>query len=272
MKQLFILAAALILAVSCSQKKEPKTLVLYYSQTNTTKAVAEEIAAALGADLEAILPVIPYEGDIPAVAARCAKDAAEGKLPELQPFTVDVDAYDVIFLGYPIWMGTYAPPVAAALEALNLDGKKVVPFCTFGSGGLDTSTKDLKAKLPNTEILPGYGVRAARIDAAKAEVDYFLKVNGFLAGDVTPLPDFSETRPATEEDAAIFAAAVGTYPMIHAAATEVASRTVPGGTEYLFTAKDLPMGPIAADAPDHFIKVYVLAEDGKEPVFTQVLR
>ena len=270
MKKLLFLAALTILA-ACTQNKAPKALVLYYSQTNTTKAVAEEIAAALGADIEAILPVVPYEGDIPAVAARCAKDAAEGKLPELQPFTVDVNAYDIIFLGYPIWMGTYAPPVEAALEAMNLDGKKVVPFCTFGSGGLDTSTNDLKAKLPNAEILPGYGVRAARIDAAKAELDYFLKANGFLAGEVTPLPAFSEPQPADEAAAAIFDAAVGSYPMIHAAATEVASREVPGGIEYLFTAKDLPRDP-AMEMPDHFIKVYVLAEDGKEPVFTQVLR
>ena len=270
MKKILILAALLLLA-ACAQEKGPKYLVLYYSQTNTTKAVAEEIATALGADIEAILPVVPYEGDIPAVAARCAKDAAEGKLPELKPFTVDVNAYDVIFLGYPIWMGTYAPPVEAALSAINLDGKKVVPFCTFGSGGLDTSTKDLQAKLPNTEILPGYGVRAARIDAAKAEVDYFLKANGFLAGEVTPLPAFSEPQPADEAATAIFDAAVGSYPMIHAAATEVASRAVPTGTEYLFTAKDLPRDP-AMEIPDHFIKVYVLAEDGKEPVFTQVLR
>ena len=253
MKQILILAAAVLLAVSCSQKKAPKVLVLYYSQTNTTKVVAEEIANALGADLEAILPVVPYEGDIPAVAARCAKDAAEGKLPELKPFTVDVNAYDVIFLGYPIWMGTYAPPVEAAISAMNLDGK------------------NLKAKLPNAEILPGYGVRAARIDAAKAEVDYFLKANGFLAGEVTPLPAFSEPQPADEAAAAIFDAAVGTYPMIHAAATEVSSRAVPGGVEYLFTAKDLPRDP-GVEMPDHFIKVYVLAEDGKEPVFTQVLR
>ena len=271
MKKLLILAAMLVLAASCARDKAPKYLVLYYSQTNTTKAVAEEIATALGADLEAILPVIPYDGDMGATAARCAKDAAEGKLPELKPFNVDVNAYDVIFLGYPIWMGTYAPPVAAALEAVNLDGKKVVPFCTFGSGGLDTSVNDLKAKLPNAEILPGYGVRTARLDAAKAEVDYFLKANGFLAGEVTPLPAFSEPQPADEAAAAIFDAAVGTYPMIHAAATEVASRAVPGGTEYLFTAKDLPRDP-AVEIPDHFIKVYVLAEDGKEPVFTQVLR
>ena len=270
MKKILILAALMILA-ACAQEKGPKYLVLYYSQTNTTKAVAEEIATALGADIEAILPVVPYEGDMGAVAARTAKDAAEGKLPELKPFTVDVNAYDVIFLGYPIWMGTYAPPVAAALEALNLDGKKVVPFCTFGSGGLDTSTNDLKAKLPNTEILPGYGVRAARIDAAKAEVDYFLKANGFLAGEVTPLPAFSEPQPADAATAAIFDAAVGTYPMIHAAATEVACREVPGGIAYLFTAKDLPRDP-AMEIPDLFIKVYVLAEEGKDPVFTQVLR
>ena len=95
MKKLLFLAALMTLA-ACTQNKAPKALVLYYSQTNTTKAVAEEIAAALGADIEAILPVVPYEGDIPAVAARCAKDAAEGKLPELKPFTVDVNAYDII--------------------------------------------------------------------------------------------------------------------------------------------------------------------------------
>ena len=271
MKKFFILAAMLILAASCAREKAPKYLVLYYSQTNTTKAVAEEIANRLGADIEAILPVIPYDGDMGATAARSAKDAAEGKLPELKPLNVDVNAYDVIFLGYPIWMGTYAPPVEAVLSTVNLDGKKIVPFCTFGSGGLDTSVKDLKAKLPNAEILPGYGVRSARIDAAPAEVECFLKANGFLAGDFTPLPEFSEVRPATEEEAAIFDAAVGTYPMIHAAATEVACRAVPGGTEYLFTAKDLPRDP-AIKIPDHFIKVYVLAEDGKDPVFTQVLR
>ena len=271
MKQLLILAAAALLAVACNQTKAPKVLVLYYSQTQTTKTVAEAIANSLGADIEAILPVVPYDGDFNATIARSQKEAAEGVVCEIKPLSVNVKDYDVIFLGYPIWFGTYAPPVAGLLATVDLTGKKIVPFCTFGSGGLDTSVKDLQAKLPNTEILPGYGVRTARLDAAKAEVDYFLKANGFLAGEVTPLPAFSEPQPADEAAAAIFDAAVGTYPMIHAAATEVASRAVPGGTEYLFTAKDLPRDP-AVEIPNHFIKVYVLAEDGKEPVFTQVLR
>ena len=275
MKKILLLAAVLILAAACTQKKTSKYLVLYYSQTANTKAVAEQIANSLGADIEAIECVVPYDGDFNATIQRSQKERAEGVLPEIKPLSVDVNAYDVIFLGYPIWFGTYAPPVASLLENVDLNGKKIVPFCTFGSGGLDSSVKDLKAKLPDAEILPGYGVRTARIEAVPAEVERFLKVNGLLAGDFSPLPDFSEARPVTEEESALFDTAVGDYPMIRAKAEEVASRAVPGGMEYIFTAKDLPMGPAPdaeVEAPARFIKVYVLAEDGKEPVFTQVLR
>ena len=275
MKKILLLAAVLILAAACTQKKTSKYLVLYYSQTANTKAVAEQIANSLGADIEAIECVVPYDGDFNATIQRSQKERAEGVLPEIKPLSVDVNAYDVIFLGYPIWFGTYAPPVASLLENVDLNGKKIVPFCTFGSGGLDSSVKDLKAKLPDAEILPGYGVRTARIEAVPAEVERFLKVNGLLAGDFSPLPDFSEARPVTEEESALFDTAVGDYPMIRAKAEEVASRAVPGGMEYIFTAKDLPMGPAPdaeVEAPAHFIKVYVLAEDGKAPVFTQVLR
>ena len=272
MKRFIILAAAALLAVACSQSKGPKMLVLYYSQTQTTQAVAEAIAGSLGADIEAIECVVPYDGDFNATIARSQQERAEGKLPEIKPLTVNVADYDVIFLGYPIWFGTYAPPVATLLEDVDLNGKKIVPFCTFGSGGLNTSVKDLQAKLPDAEILPGYGVRTARIDAVPAEVDRFLKVNGFLEGEFAPIPDFSEVRPVTEEESAIFDAAVGTYPMISAKATEVCSRAIPGGTEYIFTAQDTPRGPVTEDAPATFIKVFVLAEEGKDPVFTQVLR
>ena len=185
--------------------------------------------------------------------------------------------YDVIFLGYPIWFGTYAPPVSTVLASVDFSGKKVVPFCTFGSGGLDSSVKDLQEKLPDAEILPGYGVRAARIDAVPAEIDRFLKAGGFIKGESVALPDFSIPCPVTEEEAAIFDAAVGDYPMMHAKAEEVASRAVPGGVEYLFTARDLPREmpkdmPAGAVPEPRTMKVYVLAEEGQAPVFTQVVR
>ncbi len=130
--------------------------------------------------------------------------------------------------------------------------------------------KDIQEKLPDAEILPGYGVRQARLKAAPAEVERFLMNGGFLPGEVAQLPDFSGTRTVTENEAAIFDAAVGDYPMIHAKPVEVASRPVPDGTEYLFTARDLPRD--GSETLGNVLKVYVLAEEGQDPVFTQVVR
>ena len=272
-----LLAGALLISTSCKREQAPRILVLYYSQTGTTKAVAEQLQSVLGADIAAIEAVVPYDGDFGATIERGKKELDEGILPEIKPLGVDVSAYDVIFLGYPIWFGTYAPPVSTVLASGDLSGKKVVPFCTFGSGGLDSSVKDLKEKLPDTDVLPGYGVRAARIDAMPAEIDRFLKAGGFIKGESVALPDFSIPCPVTEEEAAIFDAAVGDYPMMHAKAEEVASRAVPGGIEYLFTARDLPREmpkdmPAGAVPEPRTMKVYVLAEEGQAPVFTQVVR
>lgn len=258
--------AAVLLAVSCGQNKPQKALVLYYSQTGTTQVVAHAIQEALNADAEEIVAVNPYDGDFGATIARCQEEMAQGILPEIEPIKADISQYDVIFIGYPIWFGTYAPPVKTLLNSIDLNGKKVVPFCTFGSGGLDSSVRHLAEKFPKAEILPGYGVRTARADAIPAEVDHFLKESGFIAGEYFKAEPFGESHAVSEEEAAIFDAAVGTYPMIQAKAVEVAARTVENGTEYFFTAEN------TGGMPGSTIKVYVLAEEGKEPVFTQVLR
>ena len=281
MKLMLAFAAAIMFAASCGPKKEAqKVLVLYYSQTSNTKTVAQEIATKLGADIEEIVAVNPYDGDFQATIERCMEERKQGIIPEIQPIAADLGKYDVIFLGYPIWFGTYAPPMAAFLNNANLSGKKIVPFCTFGSGGLDSSIKDLAGKQPQAEILPGYGVRAARMAAIPKEVDQFLKAGGFLEGEYFQPEAFPGQHEVTEEEAAIFDAAVGDYPMMHAQAKTVASRTVQDGTEYLFTAVDLPRegGPQVADddkpkmPPAGEIKVYVIVPEGGTPEFTQVIR
>ena len=264
--------ATAVTVFSCGQKKEPqKVLVVYYSQTGNTEKVAQVIAQSLNADVEVILPVVPYDGDFGQTIERGKKELEEGNFPEIGPLSLNPQDYDVIFLGYPVWFGTYAPPVGKLLEEYDFAGKKVVPFCTFGSGGLDSSSANLAAALPGAEILPGYGVRAARIDAVPAELDRFLKQGGFAEGEVEAVEPFPALRPATEEEAAIFDAAVDGYPMLHASAENVASRTTPWGTEYIFEARDNAGFP-GQDAPGRTLKVYVLAEDGQAPVFTQVVR
>lgn len=272
-KRILAIAAVLAAALSCGQKKQsPKMLVLYYSQTGGTKAVATEIAERLGADTEEIVALNPYDGDFQATIGRCLQEREAGILPEVQPLAADLSKYDVVFLGYPVWFGTFAPPVGALLDKIDLAGKKVVPFCTFGSGGLESSIRDLEAKHPDAEILPGYGVRAARLGAAPAELDRFLKENGFLEGDYPVLEDFPEQHLASEEEAAIFDEAVAGYPMLNAKASSVASRPVPGGKEFVFKAIDQPRNPKPDMPPAGELTIYVLAEDGQAPVFTRVIR
>ncbi len=279
LKLMMCAALAMMVVTSCSQKsqnsekeKASKVLVLYYSQTSNTKTVAQEIANRLNADIEEIALVEPYDTAFQATIDRCKADREKGILPEIKPLKLNVADYDTIFLGYPIWFGTYAPPIASLLDKVDLSGKWVMPFCTFGSGGLESSVKDLTEKQPNAKIMPGYGVRAARMDAVPKEVEQYLKSIGFIKGELFMPADFPEQHPVSADEAAIFDAAVNGYPMLNAKAKTVASRTILDGTEYLFTAMDMPRENKPGMPPASEIKVYVLVEKDKAPVFTKVVR
>lgn len=271
-KMMAFALVAMIAAASCGQKKEaPKVLVLYYSQSDNTKAVAQKISTALGADLEEIVPVEPYNGTYDETIQRCIREREEEILPKIQPVLADVSAYDVVFIGYPIWFGTCALPMLTCLGEIDLSGKKVVPFCTFGSGGLFSSAADIANRQPEAEMLPGYGVRAARMMAMPEEVDQFLKESGFLEGDYVKLEDFPDAHPVSDEESTIFDAAVEGYRMINAKASKVASRKIPGGTEYQFIALTAPR-QATPESKMVEITVYVTVKDGEAPVFTQVVR
>ena len=249
-------------------------LVLYYSLTLNTKTVAQEIATRLHADIEEITLVEPYDTAFQATIDRCKADREKGVTPEINPLKSKVADYDVVFIGYPIWFGTYAPPIATLLDKIDLSGKTVVPFCTFGSGGLESSAKDLAAKQPKATIRQGYGVRAARLDAVPKEVEDFLARNFFVDGKFDMPEPFPEQHPVSAEEAAIFDAAVDGYPMLNAKAIAVASRSIldGDGTEYQFTAMDKPRENKPDMPPASEIQVYVLVEKDKAPVFTRVVR
>ena len=270
---MLVMTIVAMCAAGCGTKKEePKTLVLYYSLTGNTKMVAEEIANRLGADIEEITCVDPYDTNFQACIQRCMLEREAGVLPEINPVKADLSKYDVIFIGYPVWFGTYTPPVTKWLQGVDLSGKKVVPFCTFGSGGLESSVADLKVAQPNAEVLPGYGVRAARLEAMPKEVEQFLTAGGFLEGEYIEPEPFGELHDVNADEAAIFDAAVDGYPMLHAQAKSVAIRALSNGTEYCFTAVDMPREDKPDMPPAGELQVYVLVADGQAPVFTRVVR
>ena len=107
-----------------------KVLVLYYSQTGTTQALAEELQRQLGADIEQIEAVVPYDGDFGATIERSGKERESGVVPEIKPVQANLADYDVIFIGYPIWFGTYAMPSAPlAAEVLALPQRPSRRLC-----------------------------------------------------------------------------------------------------------------------------------------------
>ena len=108
MKKSIIAAVAICMSlIGCTTKtQESKSLVLYYSQTGTTQAVAEEIGRLTNADIERMNVEEPYNGDFGQTIARCQEETAKGILPTVKPLNVNLDDYDTIFLGYPNWWGT----------------------------------------------------------------------------------------------------------------------------------------------------------------------
>ncbi len=277
-KALLAMVLAAFAFVACTNVKkaeesadaaETKILVLYYSQNGTTAKVAEEIKNQLGADIEALEAETPYDGDFQATIERCQKEKEAGEQVKLKPVKANIDDYDVIFVGYPIWFGSYAQPIAALVSQQSFEGKKVVPFCTFGSGGLVESTEALRAALPKAEVLDGYGVRSARMDAMPEEVSRFLIESGYKEGDVEALPGFMEQRPVTDEEKAVFDEACSDYEYPLGTPEMVAVRETSTSTDYQFVAKSA-----GKDGEESTSTIYVTKakKDGAKAVFTRVDR
>ncbi|MBQ3655587.1 MAG: hypothetical protein II956_01910 [Bacteroidales bacterium] len=262
MKKFLTLILAALFLTSCGAKQE-KILVLFYSQSNTTKTVAQEIQKQLGCDIEEIECVEPYTGNFGDVAGRWQKEMQEGKTVEIKPLTKNVKDYDVIFLGFPIWGGVYASPVATFVKNTDFSGKKLVPFCTFGSGGLNTGTAELKKNIKNATFIDGYGIRQARISNVKEEVEQFLIKAGFKQGTLEQLSDFSAQKEVTDKEKDIFHKACDNYQFPLGNPVTCGSRERKDGVEYLYNVEN-------QDGKQ--TKIYVIVKNGATPEFTEVVR
>jgi hypothetical protein len=160
-------------------------------------------------------------------------------------------------------------PIATLVKDKDFDGKTIVPFCTFGSGGLNTSTENLKKALPKANIRQGYGVRSARVEAMPKELERFLIENGFKEGTVAPLPDYSEQVPVTEEDSLVFDAACSGYQFPLGTPLTVGKRQTDESTDYKFTVKSRGF-----DGEESTSTIYITVgnEEGAKPEFTVVER
>ncbi|MCD4671269.1 MAG: hypothetical protein K8R77_01285 [Anaerolineaceae bacterium] len=111
-----------------------KTLVLYYSYEGSTRKIAELIASTIDADIEEVKPIKEMKTKGFAKYMWGGGQVMMKKRPELKPLNVNLDDYDTIFLGSPVWAFTVSPPISSLLEKGCLNGKQIAFFhCCDGA-------------------------------------------------------------------------------------------------------------------------------------------
>ena len=133
-------------------REDARTLVIWFSTNDTVKAVALIAADALEANSFEIVPEQPYsEADLAYYTdGRCDREQADASArPAIVSLPENLEQYDVIFIGYPIWHGQAPKILYTLLENINISGKTIVPFCTSMSSGAGSSADNL-AKLADS--------------------------------------------------------------------------------------------------------------------------
>ncbi|MEE0934859.1 MAG: flavodoxin [Methanobrevibacter sp.] len=119
-----------------------KSLVVYYSRSNITKKLAENIANKINADIEEIIPKVNYQGKIG--YARGGKDAITEKIVELEALKYDPQDYDLVYIGAPVWASKAANPIISYLKQNEGKFSEVKFFMTAGSSGFESSFKQME--------------------------------------------------------------------------------------------------------------------------------
>ena len=137
-----------------------KTLVAYFSASGTTARVAVELAQAIGADSYEIKPAIPYTKADLNWTDKQSRSTLEmtdkGSRPALADRNADIQAYDTILLGFPIWWYTAPRIVSSFLEQYDFSGKRIILFATSGGSGLGKTAADLSSSVSaSAKILDG---------------------------------------------------------------------------------------------------------------------
>lgn len=136
-----------------------KVLVAYFSATNTTEGVAEHIANGLNADLYEIVPEEPYTDADLNYNDNNSRSTLEMNDPSARPAisgsVENMEQYDIIFIGYPIWWGEAPRIVSTFMESYDFSGKTIVPFCTSGGSGIGSSASNLEQLTSGAAWLDG---------------------------------------------------------------------------------------------------------------------
>lgn len=161
-----------------------KPLIAYYSRkganyvngnivnltVGNTEVAATMIQKIAGSDMFHIEAAKPYPKDYMETTEVAKKELRENARPELTSEVSDMDSYDVIYLGYPNWWGTFPMPVFTFLESYDFSGKTIIPFCTHEGSGMGRSESDIKKLCPGAKVKKGLPIRGGSVKDAEKEI------------------------------------------------------------------------------------------------------
>ena len=159
-------------AKKTKEKNDQKVLVVYFSATGTTKGAAKKIKKATNGKLYQIKAADPYTDEDLSYDnddCRANTEQKDGSIrPKMKGSVKNIQDYDVIFLGYPIWWGKEPMIIRTFLESHHVKGKKIVPFCTSGSSGISDSRKGIRAAAKGAKVVKGKDLTDASRKSVKS--------------------------------------------------------------------------------------------------------
>ena len=156
-----------------------RVLVLYFSQSGNTKAVANFIHNAVGGDIIKLETETPYPSDYDELVDYAQEEQRENARPVLSTKIDNIDEYDTIFLGYPNWWGDMPMPIYTFLDEYDLSGKTIAPFITHGGSGLSGTPENIKEEEPNATVTEGLAVNGSNSRNSQSTVNNWLTEIGF---------------------------------------------------------------------------------------------
>jgi flavodoxin len=148
-----------------------RKLVAYFSASGITAKVAKSLSEAIGADIYEIKPEIPYTKADLDWQNKQSRSSIEMNDPAFRPAITgkldNMNEYDIIFVGFPIWWYVAPTIIHTFLESYNLAGKTVIPFATSGESGMGKTNEKLMPSCPNSKFIEG---KVFKTSASKAEL------------------------------------------------------------------------------------------------------
>ena len=196
LKSIILAVSALLVGASCNgqttknQNNMSKSIVIFFShagdnysvgnvKVGNTKIVADYISELTGAAQYEIV-THKYDGMAYTPLTRLAQEEAnKGELPPYEGSVPDLSGYDTVFIGGPVWWGTYPQVMFTLFKDINLDGKTIYPFTTHEGSGLASCVSDVKKAFPKANVQKGFSIYGHEVRTEKAKVEKWLKGIGY---------------------------------------------------------------------------------------------